>query len=217
MKKAFVTGITGQDGSYLAELLLDKGYEVHGVIRRSSTFTTDRIDHLYVDPRQRPTRLFLHYGDLSDGTTLTSLLNEIRPDEVYNLGAQSHVKVSFETPIYTANVDALGTLRLLEAIRALDHEGRVHAGADVDAEELKAGRGLHHVIRRGGDEAPAAGVHRGAGVDVAASLALSHHRVRQESRIQLDIAIVGRASERGLDRLHDARAARADDAASEGH
>ncbi len=120
MKKAFVTGITGQDGSYLAELLLDKGYEVHGLIRRSSSFTTGRIDHLYKDPHEEGTRLFLHYGDLSDGGNLSNLLKEIQPDEVYHLGAQSHVKVSFLNPIYTINVDALGTLRLLEAIRALD-------------------------------------------------------------------------------------------------
>jgi len=121
MMKAFVTGITGQDGSYLAELLLDKGYEVHGLIRRSSSFTTGRIDHLYKDPHEHGTRMFLHYGDLSDGGNLASLLRDIRPDEVYHLGAQSHVKVSFLNPIYTVNVDALGTLRLLEAIRALDH------------------------------------------------------------------------------------------------
>jgi GDPmannose 4,6-dehydratase len=120
MKTAFVTGITGQDGSFLAELLLAKGYRVHGLIRRSSSFATGRIDHLYRDPHEGPTDLFLHYGDLSDGANLTSLLKEIRPDEVYNLGAQSHVKVSFLNPIYTANVDALGTLRLLEAVRSLE-------------------------------------------------------------------------------------------------
>ena len=121
MKKAFITGITGQDGSYLAEFLLGKGYEVHGLIRRSSTFTTGRIDHLYRDPHEDKTSLFLHYGDLSDGANIATLLTEIRPDEVYNLGAQSHVKVSFLNPIYTANVDALGTLRILEAVRALTH------------------------------------------------------------------------------------------------
>ena len=120
MKKAFVTGITGQDGSYLAELLLAKGYEVHGLIRRSSSFSTGRIDHLYKDPQDKDARMFLHYGDLSDGGNLANLLKEIQPDEVYHLGAQSHVKVSFLNPIYTVNVDALGTLRLLEAIRALD-------------------------------------------------------------------------------------------------
>ncbi len=121
MKKAFITGITGQDGSYLAEFLLGKGYEVHGLIRRSSTFATGRIDHLYQDPHEDKTSLFLHYGDLSDGANLANLLSEIRPDEVYNLGAQSHVKVSFLNPIYTTNVDALGTLRILEAVRALTH------------------------------------------------------------------------------------------------
>ncbi|MDD5326956.1 MAG: GDP-mannose 4,6-dehydratase [Phycisphaerae bacterium] len=116
MKKALITGITGQDGSYLAELLLQKGYEVWGIIRRSSSFNTDRIDHLYKDPHQKP-QLRLVYGDLTDGGSLSTILNNIKPDEVYNLGAQSHVRVSFDTPIYTANVDALGTLRLLEAIR----------------------------------------------------------------------------------------------------
>ncbi len=114
---ALVTGITGQDGSYLAELLLGKGYEVHGVIRRSSTFNTDRIDHLYVDPHETGRPLFLHYGDLSDGTGLRVLLERVRPDEIYNLAAQSHVKISFEQPQYTADIDALGTLRLLEAVR----------------------------------------------------------------------------------------------------
>ena len=126
MKKAFITGITGQDGSYLAELLLDEGYEVHGLMRRCSSFTTGRIDHIFVDPHEPGARLFLHYGDLSDGGNLASLLQEIRPHEVYNLGAQSHVKVSFQNPIYTANVDALGTLRLLEAIRALDYPVRFY-------------------------------------------------------------------------------------------
>jgi GDPmannose 4,6-dehydratase len=116
-KVALVTGVTGQDGSYLAELLLDKGYEVHGIIRRASSFNTQRIDHLYRDPHLPDTRLFLHYGDLSDGAGLRRALEGIRPDEVYNLGAQSHVKVSFEEPVYTADVDAVGTLRLLEAVR----------------------------------------------------------------------------------------------------
>ncbi len=119
MTKALITGITGQDGSYLSELLLAKGYEVHGVIRRASTFNTDRIDHLYRDPHAAGTRLFLHYGDLSDGGGLRKLLGRLHPDEVYNLGAQSHVRVSFDQPGYTADVDALGTLRLLEAVR--DH------------------------------------------------------------------------------------------------
>jgi GDPmannose 4,6-dehydratase len=118
MKKALVTGITGQDGSYLAELLLAKGYEVWGIIRRSSSFHTGRIDHLYQDPHNQP-KLRLVYGDLTDGGNLSSLLNDIKPDEVYNLGAQSHVRVSFDQPIYTANVDALGTLRVLEAIRMM--------------------------------------------------------------------------------------------------
>ncbi len=117
MKKALITGITGQDGSYLAELLLDKGYEVHGIIRRASTFNTDRIDHLYRDPHEKGTRLFLHYGDLTDGTGLRRILEKVHPDEVYNLGAQSHVKVSFDQPEYTADVVATGTLRLLDAIR----------------------------------------------------------------------------------------------------
>jgi len=118
-KKALVTGITGQDGSYLAELLLDKGYEVHGLIRRSSTFTTERIDHIYSDPHETDARLFLHYGDLTDGSGLRQVLTKCQPDEVYNLGAQSHVRVSFDQPVYTVETDAVGTLRLLEAIRDL--------------------------------------------------------------------------------------------------
>lgn len=117
MKRAFVTGITGQDGSYLAELLLSKGYEVHGLIRRSSTFNTSRIDHLYQDPHGTDTKLFLHYGDLSDASVVSRLLGTIAPDEVYALGAQSHVRVSFDAPLYTGDVTGLGTLRLLEAIR----------------------------------------------------------------------------------------------------
>ena len=117
MKKALVTGITGQDGSYLAELLLEKGYHVWGLMRRSSSFHTGRIDHLYKDPHEHP-RLRLVYGDLTDGGNLSALISEIKPDEVYNLGAQSHVRVSFDMPIYTVNTDALGTLRLLEAIRS---------------------------------------------------------------------------------------------------
>lgn len=116
-KRALITGITGQDGSYLAEFLIAKGYEVHGLIRRSSTFSTGRIDHLYQDPHERSARLFLHYGDLTDGQSLAGAVQAARPDEVYNLGAQSHVKVSFLNPHYTADVDALGTLRLLEAVR----------------------------------------------------------------------------------------------------
>lgn len=117
MKKALITGITGQDGSYLAELLLSKGYEVHGLIRRSSSFNTERIDHLYNDPHERSAKLFLHYGDLTDGTGLARLMQSIAPDEVYNLGAQSHVRVSFDSPEYTGDVVGLGTQRLLEAIR----------------------------------------------------------------------------------------------------
>ncbi|MFC1781083.1 GDP-mannose 4,6-dehydratase [Planctomycetota bacterium] len=119
MKKALITGITGQDGSYLVELLLEKGYEIWGIIRRSSSFHTGRIDHLYKDPHEK-TKLRLLYGDLTDGGNLSAIMNEIKPDEVYNLGAQSHVRVSFDLPIYTANTDALGTLRLLEAIRSCD-------------------------------------------------------------------------------------------------
>ncbi len=119
-KKALVTGITGQDGSYLAELLLDKGYEVHGVKRRTSLFNTDRIDHLYQEPSAKNRDFILHYGDLSDSCSLIHIMQKVQPDEVYNLAAQSHVAVSFEQPEYTANVDALGTLRLLEAIRILD-------------------------------------------------------------------------------------------------
>jgi GDPmannose 4,6-dehydratase len=119
MKKALITGITGQDGAYLAELLLAKGYQVHGIKRRASSFNTDRIDHLYQDPHVDGRRLLLHYGDLTDATNLIRILQQVQPDEIYNLGAQSHVQVSFETPEYTANSDALGTLRLLEAIRIL--------------------------------------------------------------------------------------------------
>src|SRR5436309_15101995 len=118
-KKALITGITGQDGAYLAELLLSKGYEVHGIKRRASSFNTDRIDHLYQDPHERNVRLRLHYGDLTDATNLIRIIQEVQPDEIYNLAAQSHVAVSFETPEYTANADAVGTLRLLEAIRIL--------------------------------------------------------------------------------------------------
>lgn len=118
MKRAFITGITGQDGSYLTELLLEKGYEVHGLIRRSSSFNTGRIDHIYQDPHLPKTQLKLHYGDLSDGVNLTNLMREIQPTEVYNLGAQSHVQVSFSIPQYTAQVDAVGTVALLEAIRS---------------------------------------------------------------------------------------------------
>lgn len=121
-KKALITGITGQDGAYLAEFLLEKGYEVHGIKRRASLFNTDRIDHLYQDPHERDVRLKLHYGDLTDATNLIRIIQLVQPDEIYNLAAQSHVAVSFETPEYTANSDALGTLRILEAIRILGLE-----------------------------------------------------------------------------------------------
>jgi len=122
LKKALITGITGQDGAYLAELLLNKGYEVHGVKRRASLFNTDRIDHLYQDPHESGRRLVLHYGDLTDATNVIRIIQQVQPDEIYNLAAQSHVAVSFETPEYTANADALGTLRILEAIRILGLE-----------------------------------------------------------------------------------------------
>ena len=119
-KKAIISGITGQDGSYLAEFLLDKGYEVHGIKRRSSSFNTERIDHLYQDPHENNPKLVLHYGDLTDSSNLIRIIKSVQPDEIYNLGAQSHVAVSFETPEYTANCDALGTLRILEAVRLLN-------------------------------------------------------------------------------------------------
>lgn len=125
MKKSLITGITGQDGAYLAELLLEKGYEVHGVKRRSSLFNTDRIDHLYRDPHERDSRFFLHHGDLTDATNLIRIIQQVQPDEIYNLAAQSHVQVSFETPEYTANCDAMGPLRLLEALRILGMQGSV--------------------------------------------------------------------------------------------
>ena len=126
-KRALITGITGQDGSYLSELLLEKDYEVHGIIRRTSTFNTDRIDHIYVDPHNENARLFLHYGDLTDGVTMRRILEEVKPVEIYNLGAQSHVRVSFDSPEYTVDSVAMGTLRLLEAIR--DYRNRT--GIDV--------------------------------------------------------------------------------------
>ncbi|HCO44644.1 MAG TPA: GDP-mannose 4,6-dehydratase, partial [Gammaproteobacteria bacterium] len=121
-KRALITGTTGQDGAYLAELLLQKNYEVHGLKRRSSSFNTDRIDHLYQDPHEPDRRFILHYGDLTDSTNLIRVMQEVQPDEIYNLAAQSHVAVSFDTPEYTANADAVGTLRLLEAIRILGLE-----------------------------------------------------------------------------------------------
>lgn len=126
-KKCLLTGITGQDGSYLSELLLEKGYEVHGILRRTSTFNTDRIDHLYEDPHSASAKLFLHYGDLCDGTTLRRILEEVQPTEIYNLGAQSHVRVSFDAPEYTVDSVAMGTLRLLEAVRDYRHR----TGIDV--------------------------------------------------------------------------------------
>lgn len=131
MKKALVTGITGQDGSYLVELLLKKDYEVWGVLRRSSSFHTSRIDHLYKDPHEQP-RLRLVYGDLTDGGNLSTIVNDIKPDEVYNLGAQSHVRVSFDTPIYTVNTDGLGTLRLLEAIRRMEKPAKFYQASSSE-------------------------------------------------------------------------------------
>ncbi|MFP4166779.1 MAG: GDP-mannose 4,6-dehydratase [Opitutales bacterium] len=134
MKKALITGITGQDGSYLAELLLEKGYEVHGIIRRSSTFNTDRIEHLYTDPHNEDARLYLHYGDLADGVQMVKLLYDLCPDEIYHLGAQSHVRVSFDIPEYTGDVTGLGTLRILEAIRevGLDNKCRFYQASSSE-------------------------------------------------------------------------------------
>ena len=132
MQKAFITGITGQDGSYLADFLLNKGYEVYGLIRRSSSFNTSRIDHLYRDPHTLNVKLHLIYGDLSDGGNLSTILNNIKPDEVYNLGAQSHVRVSFDQPIYTVDVNALGTLRILEAIRMVDKNIRYYQASSSE-------------------------------------------------------------------------------------
>lgn len=131
-KRAFITGITGQDGSYLAELLLLKGYEVHGLIRRASTFNTARIDHLYLDPHDTAARLFLHYGDLSDGARMVTLLSEIRPDEVYNLGAQSHVRVSFEEPEHTGDTTGIGAIRLLEAVRLAGIDTRYYQASSSE-------------------------------------------------------------------------------------
>ncbi|MDA0342325.1 MAG: GDP-mannose 4,6-dehydratase, partial [Proteobacteria bacterium] len=129
MRKALISGITGQDGSYLAELLLSKGYEVHGLMRRSSTFSTERIDHLYSDPHAGGARLKLHFGDLSDGSSMRHVIHQVRPDEIYNLAAQSHVRVSFDLPEYTADVVASGALRLLEAVR--DYRDRTKAEVRV--------------------------------------------------------------------------------------
>jgi GDPmannose 4,6-dehydratase len=132
MPRALITGITGQDGSYLTELLLEKGYEVWGLVRRSSSFSTGRIDHIYRDPHEAGVRLHLVYGDLSDGSSLSALINDVRPAEVYNLGAQSHVRVSFDQPVYTANVDALGTLRLLEAVRNAETPPRFYQASSSE-------------------------------------------------------------------------------------
>jgi GDPmannose 4,6-dehydratase len=132
MKKALITGITGQDGSYLAELLLSKGYEVHGIIRRASTFNTGRIDHIYVDPHDPNARLILHYGDLSDSEQISNIIFNIKPDEVYHLGAQSHVRVSFDVPEYSGNVTALGTTRLLEAIRRSGNKARFYQASSSE-------------------------------------------------------------------------------------
>jgi GDPmannose 4,6-dehydratase len=131
-KRALITGITGQDGSYLAEFLLKKGYEVHGVIRRASSFNTARIDHLYKDPHLQDVRLFLHFGDLTDGIGIQETLSSIKPDEVYNLAAQSHVRVSFDQPVYTAQTDAIGTLRLLEGMRNLGREARFYQASSSE-------------------------------------------------------------------------------------
>jgi len=132
MKKALVTGITGQDGSYLADLLLEKGYEVHGIIRRASTFNTSRIDHLYADPHVNGVRMFLHYGDLSDSVNLVKLLYDLKPDEIYHLGAQSHVRVSFDIPEYTADVTGVGTIRILEAIREVGVRSRFYQASSSE-------------------------------------------------------------------------------------
>jgi len=132
MKRVLITGITGQDGSYLTEFLLEKGYEVHGIIRRVSTFNTDRIDHIYEDPHKKNRHLFLHYGDLSESSVIDKLIREIKPNEVYNLGAQSHVEVSFEIPEYTANIVAMGTLRILEAIRNYKPDARFYQASSSE-------------------------------------------------------------------------------------
>ena len=132
MKKALITGLSGQDGSYLAELLIAKGYEVHGLIRRASTFNTQRIDHLYLDPHDSNAKLFLHYGDLTDGSRLTTLISQIMPDEIYNLAAQSHVRVSFDEPEYTGDTTGLGTIRLLEAIRQSAPEARFYQASSSE-------------------------------------------------------------------------------------
>jgi GDPmannose 4,6-dehydratase len=132
MERALITGITGQDGSYLADLLLEKGYEVHGIIRRTSTFNTSRIDYLYADPHINGVRMFLHYGDLSDSVNLVKLLYELKPDEVYHLGAQSHVRVSFDIPEYTSDVTGVGTIRVLEAIRETGIRSRFYQASSSE-------------------------------------------------------------------------------------
>src|SRR5690606_36163113 len=132
MKKALITGITGQDGSYLADLLLKKGYEVYGIIRRASTFNTDRIDHLYQDPHVNGVKLFLHYADLADSASLMSLIYNLKPDEIYHLGAQSHVRVSFDIPEYTADVTGLGTIRILEAMRETGVDARFYQASSSE-------------------------------------------------------------------------------------
>ncbi len=132
MEKALIIGITGQDGSYLAELLIQKGYEVHGLIRRASTFNTDRIDHLYQDPHEKDVRLFLHYGDLSDGSRLVSLIGDLKPDEIYNLGAQSHVRVSFDEPEHTGDITGTGTTRTLEAVRLVSPKSRFYQASSSE-------------------------------------------------------------------------------------
>src|SRR5437870_9930849 len=132
MKKALITGITGQDGSYLADLLLEKGYEVHGIIRRASTFNTSRIDHLYADPHVNGVRMFLHYGDLSDSVNLVKLLYELKPDEIYHLAAQSHVRVSFDIPEYTSDITGVGTIRILEAIREAEIRSRFYQASSSE-------------------------------------------------------------------------------------
>ncbi|QVV68750.1 GDP-mannose 4,6-dehydratase [Synechococcus sp. LA31] len=155
-KTALITGITGQDGSYLAELLLEKGYVVHGIKRRASSFNTTRIDHLYQDPHESDPRLVLHYGDLTDSTNLIRIIQQVQPDEIYNLGAQSHVAVSFEAPEYTANSDALGTLRILEAVRmlGLTQKTRIYQASTSELYGLELrGAGIHRQFRRTGHPA----------------------------------------------------------------
>ena len=147
-KTALITGITGQDGSYLAELLLAKGYKVHGLIRRASTFNTQRIDHLYQDPHNPTARLFLHYGDLTDGSRLVTLLSEIKPDEIYNLAAQSHVRVSFDEPEYTGDTTGLGTTRLLEAARQAITDGINQYPPGLGIAELREAIAAHRRRRR---------------------------------------------------------------------